>query len=147
MPPASSISALENFPMINLYMDDVRQPYIGYEVARTVQAAREMLATGQVDRCSLDHDMGACPECTEKRIDVGDMLTPETTFMYWCRHADDGTKLVQWMIETGNWPLEKPQVHSHNPDGRKRMQGLIERYWPERTDYWPHLPDRKVVKL
>lgn len=127
-------------------MDDVRIPYIGYEVARTVEEAQAFLAAGDVKRCSLDHDMGACDECKQHGLHEGDCLTPETTYMNWCKHVLDGTKLVHWMIETGNWPIEKPEVHSANPNGRERMRGLIERYWPERTVYWPHLPDRKVVK-
>jgi hypothetical protein len=133
--------------MMNLYVDDVREPYTGYEVVRTVEDAQRMLASQDVNRCSLDHDMGACDDCVARGKHVGDMVTPETTFMNWCPHVLDGTKLVQWMIETGNWPRQKPEVHSANPAGRMRMAGLIERYWPERTDYWPQLPDRKVVKL
>lgn len=118
---------------MNVYMDDVRKcPYFGWEVARTVAEAKRYLQTGQVNYLSLDHDMGACEECVRDRKHVGDMLTPETTFMNWCPHAEDGTKLVYWMIENNVWPTVKPVVHSANPVGRARMQGMIERYWPER---------------
>jgi hypothetical protein len=117
--------------MINLFVDDVREcPYIGWQVVRTIADARVLLATGTVKHLSLDHDMGACSECVAARRDVGDMLTPETTFVSWCPHAEDGSALVRWMIETGNWSKTKPVVHSMNPVGAARMRGLIERYWP-----------------
>lgn len=121
--------------IINLYVDDVRQcPFPGWTVARTVEAAKSYLARpGYVKHLSLDHDLGACADCERQRKHVGDMLTPETTFMNWCPHAEDGTKLVYWMIENNCWSTEKPVVHSANPVGAARMRGMIERYWPERT--------------
>ena len=119
---------------INVFMDDVRVPPIGWVCTRTVSETQELLRKGVVEHLSLDHDMGACDECIRERRDVGDMLTPETTFFSWCKHASDGTKLVQWMIETNTWPRKKPTVHSANPVGRQRMQGMIERYWPGERD-------------
>lgn len=134
--------------MNNLYMDDVRIcPYVGYTTVRTVEEAMVLLATGEVNHCSLDHDMGSCADCHAKGLDVGDMKTASTTFMHWCPHNLDGTKLARWIVETGNWPRHKPEVHSANPVGRERMRGIFDRYWPERTLFWPHLPERKVVLL
>lgn len=119
--------------MIDLYMDDVRTcPYVGWITVRTVAAAKEWLKAGAVEHCSLDHDMGACDLCMKDGKHVGDMLTPETTFMSWCPHAEDGSALVRWMIMTGYWPKYKPEVHSMNPVGAARMRGMIDRYWDER---------------
>lgn len=109
-------------------MDDVRPCPVGWTVARTVEEAQRLLSTG-VDRCSLDHDMGACESCIAKGEHVGDMATPETTFMNWCPHAMDGTKLVRWMVETGTWPTQKPVVHSANPNGSDRMRSLIDKFF------------------
>jgi hypothetical protein len=117
----------------NLYMDDVRPIPIGWIGARTVAETKAHLARGLVDRLSLDHDMGACEECTKQRKDVGDMLTPETTFMSWCPHHEDGTKLVHWMIEKDIWSRQMPTCHSANPVGRARMEGMIQRYWQFRA--------------
>jgi hypothetical protein len=115
---------------LNVYMDDVRQcPYAGWSVVRTIEEMMVLLTHERVDRCSLDHDMGSCDGCKRGRRDIGDMLTPETTFMHWCPHALDGTKLVRWMIETGHWSLTKPLVHSANPVGTKRMREDIDRYF------------------
>jgi hypothetical protein len=128
-----------------LFVDDVRPIPPGWVGARTVEQAMTYLATGNVEYASLDHDLGACAVCQAEHKDVGNMLTPETTFCYWCPHAPDGSTLVRWIIETGNWPKHRPTVHSMNPVGRMRMMGLIETYWPKRTEYWENLPDRKVV--
>ena len=115
---------------MNLYMDDVRDcPFVNYQVARTVEEAQYLLTSGEVNRCSLDHDMGACDDCKGKGLHEGDCLTPETTFMNWCPHVMDGTKLVRWMVETGHWPKHKPEVHSANPEGRKRMQAIIDQFF------------------
>lgn len=125
--------------MINLYMDDVREcPFPGWVVARTVEEAQQLLASGTVKHCSLDHDMGACADCRAKGLHEGDLLTPETTFMNWCQHASDGTKLVRWMMSTGHWPAEKPAVHSANPVGKQRMVALIDRYFGSPALDWSH---------
>jgi hypothetical protein len=117
--------------MIDLYVDDVRVCPDGWCIARDIRAAKEWLKTGVVEHLSLDHDMGACPDCVAARKDCGDMLTPETTFWNWCPHEEDGTALVHWMIENDIWPKYKPVVHSANPVGAARMRGMIDRYWHE----------------
>jgi len=121
--------------LIDLYVDDVRKCPDGWIVARTIEAAKEALTLGHVRRLSLDHDMGACDNCIAKGEHIGDMATPETTFLNWCKHVEDGTKLVYWMIETNTWPQEMPTVHSMNPCGRERMVAMIQRYWPERHQF------------
>lgn len=110
-------------------MDDVRPCPPGFTLARTVLEAMEYLATGEVNLCSLDHDMGVCTECFLKGLGIGDMMTPETTYANWCPHALDGTKLVWWMIETGHWSNVRPAVHSMNPVGHRQMQSLIDEYF------------------
>lgn len=42
---------------MKLYVDDLRQPPEGWEVARTITDAIRILATGMVDEISLDHDI------------------------------------------------------------------------------------------
>ncbi len=118
--------------LIDVFVDDVRDAPKGWMIARTVSEAKLYLSKYRVRRLSLDHDLGACADCWAKGKNVGDMLTPETTFFNWCPHNEDGTKLVRWIIETGNWPQEKPTVHSANPVGAARMRGMIDRYWDER---------------
>lgn len=110
---------------VKLYMDDVRPaPDPSWTVARTIEEAKTHLATRDVIAASLDHDMGACEDCTRNGRHVGDMRTPETTFSNWCRHAPDGYALVVWMLEHGHRP-PLVTVHSMNPIGRSRMIELL----------------------
>jgi hypothetical protein len=44
-----------------------------------------------------------------------------------------GYDLVKWMGETGNWPRQKPLVHSMNPVGAAAMRTYIDRYWTPRS--------------
>lgn len=111
---------------MKLYVDDVRPaPDWTWTVARTVEEAKRHLQTGQVSFVSLDHDMGACEDCTSQGLHIGDMNTPETYYMNWCKHASDGYQLVMWMIEEGHVP-PLVAVHSMNPVGRARMIAALE---------------------
>lgn len=119
---------------MNLWLDDVRNP-AAYDLAdyiwvKTVEEAKEKILTGEVVNASLDHDLGACPDCLGGR-----------TFEQWlaenngkstpnCSHYGTGYDLCLWMAETGHWPKHKPIVHSANPVGRERMRGVIDRYFP-----------------
>lgn len=114
---------------INLYMDDVRIPPIGWTVARTVADAKRLLTLGIVDKASFDHDMGICDDCAKMQ----QTDQPELFIVGWCPHASDGTELALWIVGTGHWPKQYPEVHSMNPVGRIRMASIFERYWPTRA--------------
>jgi hypothetical protein len=115
---------------MRVFVDDVRPLPAGFDVlCRSVEGFKLLLRTGKVIFASLDHDMGACRACTITGQSVGDMRTPETTYTNWCPHADDGTKLVNWMEQTGHWPVEKPVVHSMNPVGAARMRAVIDKHY------------------
>lgn len=81
---------------------------------------------------SLDHDLGACEVCLGGKS--AEQWLTETQFqsMPNCDHFGTGYTLVCWMEETGNWPRERPFVHSRNPAGRARMEMVIDKYFPER---------------
>jgi hypothetical protein len=91
--------------MIKLYMDDWRECPEGWLLARTVDQAKWYILNADVYDCSLDHDMG--------------------------NGYPNGTDIVRWMVETGNWPKKKPNVHSDNPYGAERMRSLIEKFWAQ----------------
>lgn len=117
---------------INLWLDDIRPAPIGWHWAKTVEEAKEYLASGNVVNASLDHDLGICDTCKQ----ASGLSTPEEWLeahayqsMPHCEHAGTGYTLVCWMEETGNWPTKKPTVHSDNPAGRQRMQAAIDREW------------------
>jgi hypothetical protein len=105
---------------MRLYLDDIRDIPFGWMGARTVEEAKKhamaMHARGCFDECSLDHDLGySCESCRAKG-------------QSWCDHCN-GLQFVDWMIETGIWPKEKPRVHSMNPSGAQRMRMAIERHF------------------
>lgn len=111
---------------MKLFVDDIREaPDDSWTVARTVADAKLHLATGEVIFVSLDHDMGACVDCTASGAHVGDQRTPDTTYVNWCQHAEDGYALVMWMIENRHIP-QLVRVHSMNPVGKARMIAALD---------------------
>lgn len=98
---------------IDLWLDDIRDPikhgYIGWTWVKTADEAIALLATGRVRQASLDHD-----------------LTVEQTLG---RHSTEptGYTVVCWMERENVWPPKGVRVHSMNPEGRSRMQQVIDR--------------------
>ena len=124
---------------MNLWLDDMRDPvnFVTGEWlwVKTVDEAIAAMQLHNVQKASLDHDLGACDEC------MGPCPSPEDWLeqsgyksMPHCSHVGTGYDLVLWMAEKGIWPAEKPTVHSANPVGRDRMRGVIDRYFPEVTE-------------
>lgn len=120
---------------MNLWLDDIRPAPQGWTWAKTVEQAKEYLQSRTVVNASLDHDLGICASCKA----ASGLSTPEEWLeahgyqsMPHCEHAGTGYTLVCWMEETGNWPSEKPKVHSANPAGRLKMQQAIEKEWAKR---------------
>jgi len=110
---------------MKLFLDDVRDPpSSGWTVVRTAEEAKPMLLSGLVEEASLDHDLGECAECAAAWPPRGYRLVTST-----CRHKMTGYDLCLWMAEFGHWPKNKPTVHSANPVGRQRMEGVIARYF------------------
>jgi len=93
--------------MTRLWLDDVRSAPEGWTHVRSVNEAIRLLQTGTVIEASLDHDLG------DYHHDGG-----------------DGYKVVDWMAEHGTWPMQGVHVHSANPVGRERIQGVVRRYAP-----------------
>lgn len=127
---------------IDLWLDDVRPAPTGWVWVKTVDEAKAWLIQkderGQpvVRAMSLDHDLGACPDCLRKAL--GDIVKtdPELAPEVWlekhayksmphCDHFGTGYQLVCWMEETGNWSSKVPSVHSANPVGRDKMNAGI----------------------
>jgi hypothetical protein len=118
---------------MRLWLDDVREPwkygFIGSEWAKNYDEAIAILKTGEVTFASLDHDIGACKECTESGAYVGDMKTAETTFYNRCPHEKSGYDVVCWMEENNVWPKDGVVVHSMNPVGKQRMMQVINKHY------------------
>lgn len=125
---------------MKLWLDDVRPAPEGWVWVKTVDEAKKLLESGQVQQASLDHDLGACWDCIKTKGIAG---TLEEVQFIWleqhnyqsmphCEHFGSGYTLVCWMEETGNWPATKPIVHSRNPAGRLKMELAINREWERR---------------
>lgn len=110
--------------MVNLFLDDLRQPPndgAEWTVCRTAEEAQSLLLAGFVNVASLDHDLGECARCSALR----GYNEPSRT----CTHRMSGYDLVKWMAEHDIWPMQKPTVHSMNPVGAANMRATIDRYW------------------
>lgn len=118
---------------MNLWLDDVRDPRafgaIGFVWVKTVEEAKALLQTGDVERASLDHDLGACSVCLNGRTESEWLAAHDYQQMPNCAHFGTGYDLVCWMEDTGHWPKQKPAVHSANPVGAARMRQAIQRHY------------------
>lgn len=121
--------------MIDLWLDDIRPAPAGWTHVKTVEEAKAAILTGEVHNASLDHDLGACDACMGGKSVEQWMGQYLNTRMPNCEHFGTGYTLVCWMEETGNWPQEKPTVHSANPAGRFKMQQAIDREWRLRGEF------------
>ncbi|GMX64448.1 hypothetical protein Elgi_37170 [Paenibacillus elgii] len=85
--------------MINVYVDDLRDCPEGFQVARTYEAAIELIKDNEVDILTLDHDLGEDAEGNELK---------------------NGYDLVKYICENG-LRANKIYLHTDNPVGRKNM--------------------------
>lgn len=84
-----------------LWLDDVRRPPSKEWVwAKSVDRAIEILAAGQVEELSLDHDLHPFER--------------------------SGIEVISWMQEQDHWP-ERVHIHTANRFASTRMCGLLER--------------------
>jgi hypothetical protein len=119
--------------MIDLWLDDLRRAPDGWVHVKTVEEAQEYLRRGVVRCASLDHDLGACSRCYDGMLERW-LEEHDHQSMPHCEHFGTGYSLVRWMEENDCWPLEKPTVHSANPDGRAKMKAVIEqKFWVTRS--------------
>lgn len=89
--------------MIKMWLDDVRpMPFHYTHWVKSASAAIELLKSGMVEECSLDHDLG--------------------------NDYETGYDVAKWIEENanlGNLSYIKCHVHSQNPVGAKNMKLAI----------------------
>lgn len=83
------------------------------EFVKTVTEARARNEI--ITKVSLDHDLA------DVHYQDYDILTDEQKAEY--NKEKTGYDVVKWFVENNFWPLQII-IHSHNPDGRKRMWEL-----------------------
>jgi len=98
-----------------LWLDDQRNPFhhgaIGAVWVKTYEEAIELLATGEVEVASLDHDLNM------------------TQTMGYADEEKTGYDILCWMEENNVWPVNGVQVHSANPSGRKKMLQVVQKHY------------------
>jgi hypothetical protein len=113
--------------MKRLYLDDIRPCPFGWEVARTPEEFKRMVLEQEWDEMSLDHDLADIhyEEMDGRLVYTGPRTRPE-----------DGYDLVRWLFKQDRekLPKSKPNVHSANPAGAKRMREYIDYAW-ENKDF------------
>lgn len=102
---------------MTLWLDDIREPwkygYLGAEWVKTADAAIAALATGKVEFASLDHDLS-------EMATIGMAPAGEKT----------GYTVICWLEEHPEfWPARGVRVHSFNPAGKIKMQGVIRAHY------------------
>lgn len=88
---------------MNVFLDDVREPPMGWDVARSMAECVELLKANEVEQLSLDHDLG--------------------------EGLPTGLDMVDWLVANDVWP-PVITVHTANPVGRQRMIATLQRYAP-----------------
>jgi len=126
---------------MKLWLDDMRPAPIGWLHAKTVAEAIELCERNpQVEKMSLDHDLGACLACMQHftGLNTTDRTTlveawlvkSEYQSMPHCVHEKSGHDFVVWLENNpGYCPAEMPNVHSANPVGRDRMRLGLQRLY------------------
>lgn len=109
---------------MTLWLDDLREPWkyghIGATWVKTAQEAIDVLATGQVTRASLDHDLRE-EHYPWNYTDINTL-------------KDTGFEVAKFLMETpGLYPRDGVNIHSHNEEGSERMFELLRMYFPNVT--------------
>jgi len=99
-------------PEIKLWHDDVRPcPWDGWLWVKDNHHAMQVLQTGMVTECSLDHDLGAKPDHSDPT---------EVVYLRGDSQEGSGLDLARWMVFNRFVP-NRITIHSWNPDGARQM--------------------------
>ena len=93
---------------MKLFVDDIRKPPKGWDLAKNFTEAISMLTVNFYDELSLDHDLG-------------DIINGREYTGY------DILNWLEWRASINAYVPKKIHVHSANPAGVKRMQVVIEK--------------------
>jgi hypothetical protein len=135
---------------MKLWHDDVRPAPEGWVHARTNDEAKEYFKSGEVETCSLDHDLGysgtipsQCNSCDKNGMVEYRFIADDTVIESLCPDCngtklvnsdamyvagtsdDDGTKLAEWLAENSEYIPQNITIHSWNHDGADRMADIL----------------------
>ncbi|MFB5190520.1 cyclic-phosphate processing receiver domain-containing protein [Alicyclobacillus fastidiosus] len=89
---------------INVFLDDRRQAPDGFTLVKRYERCVRLLATGQVDKLSLDYNLG--------------------------KGEKTGLDVAKWIVQQHTWPREI-YIHSSNFLVRQAMSKLLRQHAPE----------------
>lgn len=90
--------------MSSLFLDDVREAPIGFDVVRSFEEFTAYIEkNGVPDLISFDHDLGYNESSSEKT----------------------GYDCAKWLLDNGH-TLKRWRIHSANPVGAERIRNLLE---------------------
>lgn len=106
-----------------MYLDDVRDPYNGYLLVRSMAEAVKCIKTnGFPEVISFDHDLGMVG------VNKGNLWVGKEV------EAPTGYDFAKWLIEQDMnepWMLKhnfRFYIHSANPVGAENIRGLLKNY-------------------
>ena len=119
---------------MTLWLDDIRNPIaygcLNADWVKTVDEFKSAWQTGKYSHMSLDHDLGACETCMGPLDPEEWLVLSGGLSMPHCPHVGTGYDVVCWLEANPElWPIAKPEVHSSNPVGSKRMLDVINRFY------------------
>lgn len=119
---------------MTLWLDDIRNPTaygcLNAKWVKTVDEFKEEWQTGKYSHMSLDHDLGACETCMGPLDPEEWLVLSGGLSMPHCPHVGTGFDVVEWLEANPQWwPITKPEVHSSNPIGSKRMLDVINKWY------------------
>lgn len=122
--------------MYNVYLDDQRNEPSGWYRTKTADETILILEAhqGEINTLSLDHDLGACPDCIEKHGGSAEawLVGSQFTEMPHCEHVGTGYSVACWLEEQVYTNLafifpKHIECHSANPVGRNNIEQVIKK--------------------
>lgn len=125
-------------PKFYIWLDDER-PFPYYDaVPRSAVAVVK----------SVNHAKQTINDIESKVKDASFILDLDHDLGEFASDGGDGYELIVWLIESGrNYDDYKVKVHTMNPVGRERMEGLVDRYWVHKKEDLPYYKLSEIRSL
>ena len=122
---------------IKLWIDDVRPAPEGYVWCKSVNEAKQLISTKELNASVYDDEAVYTNDMQEafrfirlRNLCYIELIDVDHDLGDYAADGGDGIRLLDWLEETGrNYPI---RIHSANPVGVQNMRRIIERNgWKE----------------
>ena len=121
---------------MKLWIDDVRPAPDGYDWAKSVDEAKEIILEAEDVVDSINHmettlyNLPTWNNCMLRKRYTIELIDIDHDAGNYAEYGGDYIKLLDWLEETGrNYPI---RIHSMNPVGRENMRAIIRKNgWTE----------------